>query len=189
MRTASLLVAVGALALTAPAFAQGSSSGQVRPGIAKQLSEDKPKPDPAAPAPSQPAAQPGSDAGSGASDKPAVDPAKFEETKSHHKRRSAYVGRTREIIRNQVLADDKAVTKEEKAVINKHWAHAFRLIRIWNIAEGLGDNDTARKASTALVNADNTLIGNLKKLNKNAPKRKNPGKALATGKDKEKGGK
>ena len=119
-----------------------------------------------------------------------IDPAKFEETPAHHKRRAAYVGRTRETIRNQVLANEKGVTDAERKVIKNHWAHAFRLIRIWNIAEGLGDVGTAKAASTALINADNSLIGNLKKLNAKAPKRaKKSAAAPAKGKSDPKGGK
>jgi len=92
------------------------------------------------------------------------------ETADQIARRKAYGDKTATHIHDLVHANGKAVTDEERAVIEKHWHHTMRLWRVRNLAELDSDTPDIARVDALLATADLHLDTKLKALNVKAPK-------------------
>jgi hypothetical protein len=100
-----------------------------------------------------------------------VDAGAPSETADQIARRKAYVDKTAAHIIDLVHANGKAVTDDERAVIQRHWRHSMRLLRVRNLAELDSDTPDVARVDALLATADLHLDAKLKLLNTKAPKK------------------
>jgi hypothetical protein len=91
------------------------------------------------------------------------------ETPEQKKRRQDYTLATANKIRAISHKNKKQMTPEMKALVEKHWKVAMRILRVERIAQNNAKPAVAKRATDALAKEDARFFAKLEELNKNAP--------------------